>query len=394
MPEKATDVTRAPAAAPPVRVLHVVDRLARGGVETWLAAVAEHIDRSRFHMDVMVHTSEPQPYDHRMRALGCRIIPCLRPAHPWRYGANFIRLTRRFGPYDVVHCHTHFWNGIVLTLARLAGIPVRLPHSRVSSDQIKGELRILRQPYRSVMRSLILTNATGGLAVSSEAGAGLYGPNWQVDERWTILRSAIDLSMFHNPPKPTGLPPRLAGSTGPVIASIARFDQQKNHLFLVHIFKAMFKARPECTFLFVGSGPGESEMRRRVAQSPIARSSVFLGERPDIPSLLSHSIDLIMLPSLFEGLPRVVLEAQAAGVPALISDSITREVLVVPEFVSWCSLAASPDEWAQRALSTFEAPRPLSPSAALARFRDSPFEICENVRSLERYYDRAVSNAR
>ena len=104
-----------------VRILHVVGGLNRGGVETWLFQTLQHVDRSKYHFDFLVHTEQSCAYDDEVRSLGARIIPCLSPSRPVRYARNFLRILREFGPYDCVHSHVHHFSGYVLTLARWAG---------------------------------------------------------------------------------------------------------------------------------------------------------------------------------------------------------------------------------------------------------------------------------
>ena len=95
----------------PIRILHVVGGMNRGGVETWLMHVLRNIDRDRFRMDFLVHTTMPCVYDEEVRAFGSKIIPCLSPFLPWRYATNFTRILREYGPYDVVHSHVHPFTG-------------------------------------------------------------------------------------------------------------------------------------------------------------------------------------------------------------------------------------------------------------------------------------------
>lgn len=379
----------------PIRVLHVVDRLARGGAETWLYTMARHIDRQRFKIDVLVHTDEPKPYDQPMRELGCDVLPCLAPARPWRYARAFGRIAREHGPYDIIHCHTHFWNGVVLWLAQRHGIPVRIAHSRVAStiqEQRGGARRAL---YRTVMRRLIHRCATHGFAVSRAAAAGLYGEHWQSDPRWQILRSAVDLTPFDEPAPPRDLPAALRDHAGPVIGHVGRFHPQKNHRFLVRVFEAIAQRDARPMFAFVGTGALEQAIRADVQRSATLRERVFfLGDRTDVPALLCHRIELLMLPSLWEGLPRVAIEAQAAGRPALLSDRITDEAAAVPELVRRLPIddeAEAVERWASEAMAMLDQPSAVARKTALARLRDSDFTIERNVERLQRIYEAALS---
>src|SRR5688572_4535103 len=118
-----------------IRVLHVVGIMNRGGIETWLMHVLRHIDRRHFQVDILVATEQPGDYDQEARALGARILPCLRPRRPWAYARNFRRIVRTHGPYDVVHSHVRHFSSYVVRLAARAGIPVRLVHSHSDTSE-------------------------------------------------------------------------------------------------------------------------------------------------------------------------------------------------------------------------------------------------------------------
>src|ERR1700733_11910503 len=130
-----------------MRILHVLGKLDRGGVETWLVQVLRHIDRQKYQMDFLVHSESPGAYDEEVRALGSRIIPCLHPSNPVMYARNFRRALRQYGPYDVVHSHVHHYSGYVLTLAAMWGVPVRIAHSHNDTRAAEASTSIGRREY-------------------------------------------------------------------------------------------------------------------------------------------------------------------------------------------------------------------------------------------------------
>jgi len=113
-----------------IRILNIVGGMNRGGAETWLMHVLRNIDRERYLMDFLVHTERICEYDHEIRQLGSRVIPCLHPSKPLKYAKNFKRILRDYGPYDVVHSHVHHFSGYALKLAHQEGVPVRIAHAQ------------------------------------------------------------------------------------------------------------------------------------------------------------------------------------------------------------------------------------------------------------------------
>ncbi|NEQ28454.1 MAG: glycosyltransferase family 1 protein, partial [Microcoleus sp. SIO2G3] len=157
-----------------LRILHVVASMNRGGIETWLMDILRHIDRDRFQMDFLVHTTQPCAYDEEIRSFNSQIIPCLHPSRPWTYASNFKRILREYGPYDIVHTHVHLFSGYVLRLARQAGVPVRIAHTHTDTSSIDAKAGWFRRMYYNLAKSWINHHATVGLGTSFKAVADLF----------------------------------------------------------------------------------------------------------------------------------------------------------------------------------------------------------------------------
>src|SRR4030042_4025130 len=180
----------------PIRILHIVGGMNRGGAETWLMHVLRNIDRNRYHMDILVHREEDWAYNEEILTLGSRIIPCMKFSRPWKYARNFLRILEKYGPYDIVHSHVHHYSGFVLRLAQQAKIPVRIAHSHSDTSSIDSKANLIRRGYLYVTEKLILRHATLGLAASRKAAEALFSRNWESDQRWRILYCAIDPTHF------------------------------------------------------------------------------------------------------------------------------------------------------------------------------------------------------
>lgn len=339
-----------------MRILHVVGKLDYGGVETWLVQVLRQIDRRKYQMDFLVHTADPGAYDEEVHALGSRTIPCLKPSNPLQYAWNFRRVLREHGPYDVVHSHIHHYGGYVLMLAMMAGVPIRIAHSHSDSRSMEGSEGLTRLAYLKAMRVMIGMFATCGLAVSSEAGDQLFCKNWRnYPKRWQLQHLGIDLSRFDIPVDRNSLR-RAIGIPGNayVIGHVGRFVASKNHAFLVEIAREAVRMEPRSFFLLVGDGPLRAAIEENVRSSGLARHFMFLGVRSDVPALMKGAMDILAFPSLFEGLPVTLLEAQAAGLKCVISDVVSREADLVPGLIDREAQETSATKWAEDLLQQWQ----------------------------------------
>ncbi len=355
-----------------MRILHVLGGLNRGGAETWLVQILRHIDRTKYQLDFLVHTNQPCAYDSEVRSLGARVIPCVSPSDPVRYTCNFLRILHEMGPYDCVHSHVHRFTGYVLTLARLAGVPVRIAHSHLADEEADN-----RQFYQLAMATLLRIGATAGLGVSAKAAKSLFGENWKIESRWQVLHLGIDLEPFSRPVDSLrvraefGIPAHAY-----VVGHVGRFFSQKNHTFLLDVARHLCAASPEAIFVLVGDGPLRTTMETKAENLGIARNIRFMGIRDDVVRLMKGLMDAFLLPSLYEGFPVVLMEAQAAGLRCFIADTISAETDIFPELITRLSLADGASVWAESLLkvrpdfeTSFqpEAMREFSIDAAVSR---------------------------
>lgn len=369
------------------RILHVVGGMNRGGVETWLMHVLRTIDRDRLQMDFLVHTTQPCVYDDEIRSLGSKIIPCLHPSHPLRYAYNFRCILKEYGPYEIVHSHVHHFSGYVLYLAKHAGVPVRIAHTHTNTVMLQSRAGLLRRGYLKLMRQLIERSATHGLAVSRKAAVSLFGANWQSDARWQLLYYGIDLLPFHTVPDPVTVRTELNIPTAAlVIGHVGRFVEPKNHFFLIDIMAEVVRHKPEAHLLLVGDGPLRPAIAAKVAQAGLSRQVTFAGLRTDVPRLMMGAMDVFVLPSLYEGLGLVLIEAQAAGLPCFFSDVVPEEVDVVKPLVHRLSLLQAPAQWSTAILSLQKISSSIGQFTALQQIEQSSFNIWTSVHHLESIY--------
>lgn len=376
----------------PLRILHVVPSLTIGGVQIWLMHVLGGIDRQKFHMDFVIHYTKTIPLKDQVRTLGAEILCC--PRHTWNYSFRFKRLLQEYGPYDIIHSHNQDFSGYVLRLAEQSGIPVRIAHSHsVSASQFTPK-NFLRSQMSRIWKKWIQKYASLGLAVSEEAAAALFGQQWQADPRWRVLYCGIDLKPYGDIVESGKI--RAAWGIQPdewVIGHVGRFNQVKNHAFMIEIAAAIARRDPRMRLMFIGDGPLRPDIAAKAGQAGLIDKVIFTGMRSDVPGLLKGAVDIFLFPSFFEGLGLVVIEAQAAGVPCLISDVITPEVEVIPGLVQRLSLSLTASQWAEKLLEMKEQPGLLSQPEALSLIAASPFNIEKSRKALQSIYLTAAPHS-
>lgn len=333
----------------PLRILHIIHRLRPGGAQALVMNIYRHIDRSKIQFDFAVRSHQPEYYDEEIESLGGRLFHL-----PWGSGNPFNivaymqgleRLLNEKGPFTGLHSHVGLFSGHVLPTSREAGVKLRLVHSHsVSVDKIS----LLRTLWSKIMRRRIQANATHLLACSPAAAEWLYGSEWQQDYRSLLFPNAIDLipyaNIHHDRQRwrlKTGLPVDV-----PLVGHIGRFDRVKNHAFLLETFVKFLDSVPDAKLILVGEGGLKQQIEHEAEVRGIAKAICFLGVRPDVPQILA-ALDFFVFPSLYEGLGIVLVEAQAAGVPCLVSDTIPASVDLGLGLVQFKSLAVGPQAWAQ-----------------------------------------------
>lgn len=386
-----------PAPPTPVKVLHVLGRFNPGGVETWLLRVLQTIDREQFQLDFWVHDPADGFYDAEIKALGSRIFVSPSISSPRTYAAALRQTLREFGPFQVVHSHVHHFSGWVLQIARQANVPVRIAHSHLDTQRVDQQASLQRRCYLWLMQTWIRQSATAGMAASDLAAASLFGPNWQRDPRWQVLHCGIDPKPFQQSVNVATLRARFQiPDDAFVIGHVGRFEEQKNHRFLLEITAAVLEQQPHTYLLLIGDGSLRPEIQSYAMQLGIANRVIFAGIHRDIPQLMQGVMDVFVLPSLQEGLPLVLMEAQAAGLPSVIADTITQEVDLLTDFITRCSLSQPLMDWVQailavKTIASPGLPKQLAPENQ-ARFEQSSFNIHNGVQVLECFYAGGLSH--
>ena len=354
----------------PIRILHVVTYMGRGGLETMLMNYYRAIDRTKVQFDFLTHRDFRADYDDEIEALGGKTyrLPNLNPFSRSYLGA-LDRFFREHPEYRIVHSHLDCMSAIPLKAAKKHGVPVRIAHSHSSRQD-----RDLKYPMKLLFKRGISMQATQLFACGTEAGKWMFGT-----DDFRVLNNAIDARRYCFDPKvrqevrkELGIP-----ADTPVVGHVGRFMAPKNHGFLLRIFAEL---PDNAMLLLVGEGELQQKNERLAEELGIRDRTIFIGLRSDVDRML-QAMDVFVFPSLYEGLPLSIIEAQAAGLPCLISDKVPIECKKT-DLVTQIPLDASPAEWAEAVLSAAEAPR----GDTLAQIREAGFDIRANAEWLQNYY--------
>jgi glycosyltransferase EpsF len=312
------------AATAPVRVLQVVGRMNIGGAETMLMNLYRAVDRNRLQFDFVVFSNGEGAYDSDIRELGGRIftLPAPREAGMLRSISAVRTLIATEGPFAAVHSHVLHASGWVMVAGFLAGVPRRLAHCHSTSD-VGGHLR--RAVYERGSRRVTRSVATHWVACGLDAGSYMFGPSFS--SRGVVLKNAIQVDPYL-PDTDAGISARreLGVSDGTLlVGSVARLEAPKNHEFLLRVAEQCRGRGLDVHFAVVGDGDLRGDLEREVARRGLRSCVSFLGVRRDVPRLL-NGMDLLAMPSHYEGLPVSLVEAQCNGVRCLVSDRITADV--------------------------------------------------------------------
>ena len=325
----------------PIRILHIVTNMDRGGLETLLMNCYRHIDRNVVQFDFLVHRYPRAAYDDEIEELGGTIhrLPRLNPFDP-RYKKALYDFFNSHPEYRIVHCHLDCMSGIPLSVAKQCGVPVRIAHAH-SSNQDKD----WKYPLKRFFMRKIPSCATHLFACSDSSGLWMFPK-----QNFTVIKNGIDTEKFaFDSAVRDEARKELHLAESLTLGHVGRFDQVKNHSFLIDIFSELKKEVPDAVLLLVGKGPLENQMREKVQGLGLADSVLFLGLRSDVNRIL-QAVDVFVMPSLYEGLGIAAIEAQTSGTFCVFSDTIPKECKLT-DHVVFLSLHTSPSLWAEHILS-------------------------------------------
>lgn len=363
----------------PVRVLHVVTSMDVGGVETMLMNLYRNINRSEVQFDFLFHREGSSYYDEEIKQLGGRIYR-VQPAKGSRLFRYIVSLRKFFfseSRHAIVHSHVSIISYFVLKAASDAGVPFRIAHSHEAHKSIR-EHRPLRRPLIMLLKPRVNKFCNFRFGCGVDAGRWLFGS----DKEFHVLKNAVDSERYvFDTSARDKIRAELDITDRFVVGHIGNFTAPKNYPFILKVFNSILAKRPDAALVLIGkqeNNPGVKELAERLG---IDSSIIFTGIRSDVPQLL-QAIDVFLFPSTSEGLPVAVIEAQAAGLPSLISDAVDAGVKITPD-LEFASLYQHPDEWARRVLEMWRGVNRHDRSELVS---DAGYDIKSNAEWLTNFY--------
>ena len=389
----------------PIHVLHVLGGVGLGGAESRIMDLYRQMDRTEIQFDFLVHSSavkngfrevrqgdgalqagkdgsgsvrKPQFYDEEILSMGGRIyvLPKFKVYNYFSYKKAVKTFFEAHREFRVVQGHMTSTAGIYLPIAKKAGVPVTVAHAR-NAGVVKG----LKGLATRFFRRDLAKKADYCFACSYLAGQDVFGGEAMSAGRVKIIHNAIDVNRFtyHEKVRQEARA-QLGISDELVLGHVGRFDYQKNHPYLLEVFAAVCKERPDARLLLLGEGEGKPAMEEKCGQLGIADRVLFLGNRRDTERFY-QAMDMFLLPSFFEGLPGVLVEAQAAGLRCIVSDTVTREAQAT-DLVTYLSIEEEPARWAEEILKQADYAR----RDTAQELREAGFDVRTQAEGYGRFY--------
>mgnify|MGYP004457806177 FL=1 len=368
----------------PVRVAQIMGKWVGGGVESVVMNYYRYIDRTKIQFDFICDDDSTNiPYEE-IEKLGGKVILIPPYQKVFKYH-NKLKKILKEGHYKIVHSHINTLSVFSLFAAKCAGVPVRIAHSHSTTNKKEKKKNLLKQ----LLRPFSELFATDYMCCSELAGRWLFGDKEYDKGNVYLLNNAIDLDKFKynetlrkKKRKELGIKDDTL-----VIGHIGRFVAQKNHDYLIDIFNEIHKKNNNSVLLLAGQGPLMEEIKNKAKELNLDDSVKLLGQRNDANELY-QAFDVFLLPSLYEGLPVVGVEAQAAGLLCYLSDDMTKETKVL-DITKFMSLNNTPEEWADNILDDVKKYKRIDVSKEMTA---KNFNIKEEVKRLEKYYLNLYNN--
>lgn len=372
-----------------IRVLHVLGGVGLGGAESRIMDLYRQMDRNEIQFDFLVHSSamnrrKPEFYDEEILGLGGHIyvLPKFKVYNYLSYRKAVQDFFRQHHEFRVVQGHMTSTAGIYLPIAKKYGIPVTVAHAR-NAGVVKGLKGIATRFFRRDLAQ----KADCCFACSKLAGEDVFGKAAMDAGRVKIIYNAIDAAKFTYDPKVRAqLRERLGLKEELVIGHVGRFNYQKNHPYLIDIFAKLCEIRQDAVLLMLGEGPDQESIREKCRLLGVEDKVRFLGNQRR-PQDYYQAMDIFLLPSFFEGLPGVLVEAQAAGLKCFVSDTVTREAAAT-DLVTYLSIEQPAETWAEQIAAAAGYER----QNTFQRMKDAGFDVKSQAAGYRLFYERGDSS--
>lgn len=373
------------------RILHITGGMQRAGAETLLMNLYRNLDRDNYQFDFLYFTNDECDYDQEILERGGRIYR-IPPKFKSRYLRilsryfEYVKLLRRLKDHQVIHSHINLNGAFFLWLAKINGKKIRISHSHIS----KGKNALIPNAYRWLTRRVIKNSANLYMACGKAAGSYLY-PSISED-KIIVFPNAINIDEFQgfSTTKDKLRKELNLDKETKIITQIGRFTFQKNFEFTINFVEHLVNKKRNVHFVFLGTGPLEKKLKSMVGSKNLSSFITFYGVSNEIPAIL-HDSDVFFMPSNLEGFPVVLVEAQACGIPCVISTNISPEVDMGLNLVKFIDLEEDNNIWENSLLKSFE-----KKSRDFQKIKkvmgDKNFDAASSVKKLQDLYAKSLVN--
>lgn len=325
------------------RVLEIIGKRPVGGVGTVMLNYQTYMDADKVQMDYLIFGEETEPFDEKIKALGSKVYvyPALSGSQMGRTKAYLEKFfSKHAKEYDIVHLHAPTIAFLAFPIAKKYGIKHRIVHSHATL-YAENKVKAIRN---KVLWSLAKGSITDRIGCSKAAGEFLFGKKGD----FTVLKNAIAYEDYLYDEEVRKEIRKLEKAEKKlVVGNVGRFSQQKNQTYLIEIFAKIKERQPNSVLWLIGDGELRNEIEEKIQKYGLQNDVKLFGMVNNARELY-QAMDVMVMPSLFEGLPMAGVEAQASGIPCVFADTITKEVDVVG--CPYLSLSESPEKWAKTAI--------------------------------------------
>lgn len=362
-----------------IKILHVIGSLKIGGAENIAMNFIRKIDRNKFQCDYLVFGNDKGEYEEEAISLGANVIHINSPKNNYLKYIIDIKDILKKGRYDVIHSHMLLNNGLILKIAKYVGIKKRISHSHSTNSGRKENL--VTSIYSNIMKKMILKNSTDFIACGKDAGEYLYGIKKFKQDGITI-NNGIDTEKYrYNENIREHIRKKLNLENNIVVGHIGRFVDTKNHDFLLDVFHEFNKKYENSRLLLIGDGELRGQIESKIQKLNLEGKVIITGMITDVYNV-QQAIDIIVFPSKYEGFPVSIIEAQASGIPCVISSSVTDQVKIIDN-IKFININEPLDIWVDNISSFIDIKRKDTSKELIL----NGFDINSSIKIMEKIYE-------
>jgi glycosyltransferase involved in cell wall biosynthesis len=369
---------------PKVKVLYFVDRMRHGGIQTFVLENMSNINKDNIQIDyLLLDDGTNYELENILKNLGANVyklkgIWIRRLINYYDYYKSLNDFFSKHKDYTAIHLHSSSKNFMVLYCAKKHGIKTRIAHSHSAGFMTKSKLQII---LGNILKFPLRKYATHYFACSEIAGKWLFGKK----TKFSIIHNAVDVDKFiFNQFIRDKIRNELKLENHLVIGHVGRFIDLKNHNFLIDIFYEIHKRKNDFKLLLIGIGEKEKEIKQKVNALGLSEHVIFLGYKTNVNDYM-QCMDIFLLPSKFEGLGLVLIEAQASGLPCFTSKDVVPSEAKVSDLLNFISLDFPASKWADKILNSNLERKDVTEDIKAARY-----DIKNSAKFLEEFYKNLV----